>query len=202
MSPERLWRLSAALRRRGTGGLVRLLVKKVQLGDLPHLARAGRDPSARTSSSAITVSARVHPQQRRDRKRVKIWHNVTDRPVRGQTGSPHAIIIEDDRQDRGELGDHHAPSEASLRNRSAGRGSSAGAVVVHDVPAGATVVGPPARVLSRPNRPPARRRGRGGRAGRRRSRRPSARPIRSEARRARPSTRRGRDARASAGTRA
>lgn len=75
---------------------------------------------------------------------VKIWHNVT-LAVRAPAGSPHRIVIED-----------HVMIGANAvvitpRNRSlrigAGARVGAGAVVTRDVPAGATVVGVPARVV-------------------------------------------------------
>jgi serine O-acetyltransferase len=81
-------------------------------------------------------------------KRVKIWQNVTI-AVRSSTGTPHKIIIEDDVS----IGANSVvitPSERSLR---IGRGAriGAGAVVAKDVPAGATVVSAPPRVLLQPD---------------------------------------------------
>jgi serine O-acetyltransferase len=79
-------------------------------------------------------------------QRVKIWHNVT-LAVRAPTGAPHKIIIEDD-VIIGANAVVVAPHEASVR---IGRGAriGAGAVVTKDVPAGATVVGAPVRVILR-----------------------------------------------------
>jgi serine O-acetyltransferase len=77
-------------------------------------------------------------------RRVRIWHNVT-LAVRASTGSPHRIVIEDDVQ----IGANSVvitPYEESLV---IGRGAriGAGVVVTEDVPAGATVVGAPPRVI-------------------------------------------------------
>ena len=77
-------------------------------------------------------------------KRVTIFQNVTI-AVRASTGSPHRITIEDDVK----IGANSviiSPKEGSLR---IGRGAriGAGAVVAGDVPAGATVVSAPARIL-------------------------------------------------------
>lgn len=82
-------------------------------------------------------------------KRVKIWHNVTI-AVRARSGwnsENGRIVIEDDVR----IGANSvviSPLEGSLR---IGRGAriGAGAVVTHDVPAGATVVSMPARVIER-----------------------------------------------------
>ena len=150
MSPERLWRLSAALRRRGHRRLA-LLVKKVNSAIYHNSLAPGASFSPDIEFGHHGFGTVIHSNVVIG-KRVKIWHNVT-MAVRAQTGSPHAIIIEDDVK----IGANSViitPFEESLR---IGRGAriGAGAVVVHDVPAGATVVGPPARVLpGRSDRPP------------------------------------------------
>ena len=78
-------------------------------------------------------------------RRVRIWHNVT-LAVRASTGSPHQIVIEDEVH----IGANAViitPYEQSIV---IGRGAriGAGVVVTEDVPAGATVVSAPPRVLS------------------------------------------------------
>lgn len=151
MSPERLWRLSAALRRRGHRRLA-LLVKKVNSAIYHNSLAPGASFSPDIEFGHHGFGTVIHSNVVIG-KRVKIWHNVT-MAVRAQTGSPHCIIIEDDVK----IGANSViitPFEESLR---IGRGAriGAGAVVVHDVPAGATVVGPPARVLpGRTDPPPA-----------------------------------------------
>lgn len=75
---------------------------------------------------------------------MKLWHNVT-LAGRAPAGSPHRIVIED-----GVMIGANAVV-ITPRNRSlhigAGARVGAGAVVTRDVPAGATVVGVPARVV-------------------------------------------------------
>jgi serine O-acetyltransferase len=145
MGPIRLWKLSSALRRRGHRRLA-LLVKKVNSA-LYHNSLA---PGARFESDIQFghhgFGTIIHSNVVIGR-RVKIWHHVT-LAVRGATNSPHQIIIEDD-VSIGAQAVIITPFEQSLR---IGRGAriGAGAVVTRDVPAGATVVSPPARVIERP----------------------------------------------------
>jgi serine O-acetyltransferase len=75
---------------------------------------------------------------------VRIYHNVTI-AVRARTASPHRIVIEDDVV-IGASSVIISPAEGSLR---IGRGAriGAGAVVAKDVPAGATVICAPPRVI-------------------------------------------------------
>ena len=78
-------------------------------------------------------------------RRVRLWHNVT-LAVRASTGSPHQIVIEDEVH----IGANAViitPYEQSIV---IGRGAriGAGVVVTQDVPAGATVVSVPPRVLT------------------------------------------------------
>ena len=142
MSPERLWRLSAALRRRGHRRLA-LLIKKINSA-IYHNSLA---PGASFSSDIVFghhgFGTVIHSNVEIG-KRVKIWHNVT-MAVRAKTDSPHRIIIEDDVT----IGANSviiSPAEGDLR---IGRGAriGAGAVVAQDVPAGATVVSAPPRVI-------------------------------------------------------
>jgi serine O-acetyltransferase len=148
VSPERLWRLSAALRRRGHPRLA-LLVKKLN-SVIYHNSLApgatfspdiwfGHHGFGTVVHSNVVIGARV-----------KIWQNVTI-AVRSSTGTPHKIIIEDDVR----IGANSviiSPAEGSLR---IGRGAriGAGAVVSEDVPAGATVVSMPPRVVQRDDGP-------------------------------------------------
>jgi serine O-acetyltransferase len=142
MSPVLLWRLSAALRRRGHPRLA-LLVKKLNSA-IYHNSLA---PAA-VFSPDITFGHHgfgtvIHSNVEIGR-RVTIWHNVTI-AVRAASRDEERIVIEDDVS----IGANSvvlAPTKRSLR---IGRGAriGAGAVVVSDVPAGATVVCAPSRVI-------------------------------------------------------
>ncbi|MCW2969026.1 MAG: hypothetical protein JWO23_153 [Solirubrobacterales bacterium] len=142
MSPIRLWRLSAALRSRGHVRLA-LLVKKVNSVIYHNSLAPGASFSPDIHFGHHGFGTVIHSNVVIGR-RVKIWHNVTI-AVRSATGSPHRIVIEDD-VTIGANAVIITPHEASIR---IGRGAriGAGAVVVGDIPAGATVVSQPARVL-------------------------------------------------------
>jgi serine O-acetyltransferase len=137
-----LWRLSAALRRRGHRRTA-LLVKKVNSAIYHNSLAPGATFSPDIEFGHHGFGTIIHSNVVIGR-RVKIWHNVT-LAVRAATGSPHGIVIEDDVK-IGAGAVIITPYEQSL---TVGRGAliGAGAVVVHDVPAGATVVSQPARVL-------------------------------------------------------
>jgi serine O-acetyltransferase len=142
MSPERLWRLSAALRRRGYRRLA-LLVKKVNSAIYHNSLAPGATFSPDIEFGHHGFGTVIHSNVEIGR-RVKIWHNVTI-AVRAATGNPQRIVIEDDVK----IGANSvivSPASGTLR---IGRGAKigAGAVVVKDVPPGATVVSPPARVI-------------------------------------------------------
>jgi serine O-acetyltransferase len=147
MSPERLWRLSAALRRRG---YVRsaMIVKKLN-SVLYHNSLA---PGASFHSDIWFghhgFGTMIHSNVVIGR-RVKIWHNVTI-AVRARSGwqSEHGMIVIEDDVKIGANSVVISPLDGTLR---IGRGAriGAGAVVTHDVPPGATVVSAPARVLER-----------------------------------------------------
>jgi serine O-acetyltransferase len=142
MSPERLWKISAALRRRGFPRLA-LFVKKVNSAIYHNSLAPGASFSPDVKFGHHGFGTIIHSNVVIG-KRVTIWHNVT-LAVRSSVGSPHRIIIEDD-VNIGANSVIITPSEQSL---TVGRGAriGAGAVVVRDVPAGATVVSQPARIL-------------------------------------------------------
>jgi serine O-acetyltransferase len=142
MSPERLWRLSAALRRRGLRRLA-LLVKKLNStiyhNSLAPGARFSPDIRFAHHGFGTVIHSNVEIGER-----VLIYHNVTI-AVRAASAEPHRIVIEDDVR----IGANSviiSPANGSLR---IGRGAriGAGAVVSRDVPAGATVVSAPPRIL-------------------------------------------------------
>src|SRR4029077_10330042 len=142
MSPERLWKLSAALRKRGWRRPA-LLVKKLNSVLYHNSLAPGATFSPDIRFGHHGFGTMVHSNVVIGR-RVKIWHNVT-LAVRAATGSPHRIVIEDD-VTIGANAVVVTPNEGSIH---IGRGAriGAGVVVTHDVPAGATVVSMPARVL-------------------------------------------------------
>lgn len=144
MSPVRLWKISAFLRRRGFKRLA-LAVKKVNsliyhnslapgVRFSPDV-RFGHHGFGTVIHSNVTIGARV-----------RIWHNVTI-AVRASTGAEHGIVIEDGVQ-IGAGSILLAPKGRSL-TIGAGARIGAGALVVHDVPPGATVVSEPARIVTR-----------------------------------------------------
>ena len=142
MSPERLWRLSAALRRRGHRRLA-LLVKKVNSAIYHNSLAPGVvfSPDIRFEHHGFGTVIHANVEIG---KRVTIYHNVTI-AVRAATESDQRIVIEDDVS----IGANSviiSPAEGDLR---VGRGAriGAGAVVAQDVPAGATVVSAPVRVI-------------------------------------------------------
>jgi serine O-acetyltransferase len=149
MSPERLWLLSIAVRRRGHQRLA-LWIKKLNSvlyhNSLAPGAKVSPDVKFGHHGFGTMIHSNVVIGQR-----VKIWHNVTI-AVRSLSGwsTPHGIVIEDDVH-IGAGSIIISPHEGSLR---IGHGAriGAGAVVTHDVPAGATVVGPPSRVILREDR--------------------------------------------------
>jgi serine O-acetyltransferase len=142
MTPVRLWRLSTALRNRGFRRSAQW-VKKLNSALYHNSLAPGASVSPDLRFGHHGFGTMIHSNVDIG-KRVKIWHNVTI-AVRATAKSPHRIIIEDDVR----IGANSviiSPYEASLR---IGRGAriGAGAVVSRDVPAGATVVSAPPRVL-------------------------------------------------------
>ncbi|MDQ6811880.1 MAG: serine acetyltransferase [Actinomycetota bacterium] len=141
MSPERLWRLSAALRKRGHRRLA-LLVKKLNSIIYHNSLAPGASFSPDVRFGHHGFGTVIHSNVVIGRG-VKIWHNVTI-AVRASSGSPHRIFI-DEGVSIGANAVIITPYETSVR---IGRGArvGAGAVVTGDVPAGATIVSAPARV--------------------------------------------------------
>ncbi|HEY2398036.1 MAG TPA: hypothetical protein VGH78_03490 [Solirubrobacteraceae bacterium] len=142
MSPERLWRLSAALWRRGHRRLA-MLVKRIN-STIYHNSLApnvvfSRDVQFRHHGFGTVIHANVDIGER-----VIIYQNVTI-AVHAATASPHRIVIEDD-VSIGASSVIIAPANQSLL---IGRGAriGAGAVVAEDVPAGATVVSASPRII-------------------------------------------------------
>jgi serine acetyltransferase len=142
VSPIALWRLSIRLHRRGHRRLA-LLVKKVNSAiyhnSLAPAAEVG--PGLRFGHHGFGTMIHSNVTIGRD---VMIWHNVTI-AVRAATPEPHRIYVEDDVM----IGANSvivSPLRGSLR---IGRGAmiGAGTVVTKDVPAGATVVSQPPRVI-------------------------------------------------------
>jgi serine O-acetyltransferase len=142
MGPVRLWRLSAALRRRGLRRPA-LWVKKLNSALYHNSLAPGATFSPDIRFGHHGFGTVIHSNVEIGR-RVKIWHNVTI-AVRASSPSPHRIIIEDD-VNIGANSVIVSPYEGSLR---IGRGAriGAGAVVSRDVPAGATVVSAAPRVI-------------------------------------------------------
>jgi serine O-acetyltransferase len=153
ISPEKLWLLSIALQRRGHWVMafsVKQLNTILYHNSLAPGASVGSDILLGHYSHGIVINSNVVIG-----RRVKIWQNVTltaGRPPRRGAVESSAdlraqIIVEDDVK----IGANAvviAPRGGTLR---IGRGAKigAGTVVTHDVPAGATVVAPAARVLTK-----------------------------------------------------
>ena len=149
-SPERLWLLSIALNRRGHW-LLAFAVKQLNTilyhNSLAAEASVAPDVLLGHYGHGIVVSAHVVVG-----RRVKIWHNVTltagrrtPAEMANPVGPPPKLIIEDGVR----IGANAvviAPRGKDLR---IGRGAriGAGVVVTKDVPARATVVSAPPRVL-------------------------------------------------------
>ncbi|MHB8234607.1 MAG: serine O-acetyltransferase [Solirubrobacteraceae bacterium] len=150
-SPERLWALSRALHRRGHWVLafwVKQLNTVLYHNSLSPEAIVGTNVLLGHYSHGVVVNSNVEIGDG-----VKIWHNVTltaGRPPRRDgkpvEGGPAARIVIEDGVKIGTNAVVVAPRGRCLRiGRFARLG--AGVIVTQDVPARATVVSAPARVL-------------------------------------------------------
>jgi serine O-acetyltransferase len=149
-SPERLWLLSIALNRRGHWRLafaVKQLNTILYHNSLAAGASVAPDVLLGHYGHGIVVGANVEIG-----RRVKIWHNVTltaGRRAPAETahpvGPPAKLIIEDGVR----IGANAVVIAPRGRELRIGRGAriGAGVVVTKDVPARATVVTAPPRVL-------------------------------------------------------
>jgi serine O-acetyltransferase len=143
LSPERVWRVSAALHRRGLRRPA-LFVKRLNFFlyhnslppdvDFSPDIRFGHHGFGTVIHSKVTIG-----------KDVFIWHNVTI-AVRAARYEQHRIVIEDGVR----IGAGAIIIAAAGRTIRIGRGAriGAGALVVADVPPGATVVSSPSRVVA------------------------------------------------------
>jgi len=156
VSPERLWLLSIALERRGwswAAFAVKQLNTALYHNSLAPGASVASDVRLGHYSHGVVVNRNVEIG-----RGVKIWHNVTltaGRPARvggRRSERPVSRIVLEDGVKIGTNAVVIAPRGETLR---IGRGAriGAGAIVTEDVPAGATVVPPPARVLLAGERP-------------------------------------------------
>jgi serine O-acetyltransferase len=142
VNPARLWLLSIALRRRGHRRLA-LFIKRINAllyhNSLPIHASVGSDLRFEHHAFGVMIHDSVVIG-----RRVRIWHHVT-LTVRGIPGAPAKLIVEDDVK----IGAHAiviTPIGKTMRIGRAAR-IGAGVIVTQDVPAGATVVSTPPRVL-------------------------------------------------------
>jgi serine O-acetyltransferase len=152
ISPEKLWLLSIALQKRGHSVLafsIKQLNTLLYHNSLAPGASASPDIFLGHYSHGTVINGNVVIG-----RRVQIWQNVTltagRRPRRGAAGSSDSqaqIVVEDDVKIGANAVLIAPRGDCLLIGRGAKIG--AGTVVTHDVPAGATVVAPPARVLLR-----------------------------------------------------
>jgi serine O-acetyltransferase len=142
VSPERLWRLSAALRRRGLRRLA-LLVKKLNSAIYHNSLAPGAVFSPDIHFEHHGFGTVIHSNVVIG-ERVTIYHNVTI-AVRAASASDQRIVIGDD-VNIGASSVIISPAEGDLHIGSGAR-IGAGAVVAQDVPPGATVVSAPPRVI-------------------------------------------------------
>ncbi len=152
ISPERIWLLSISLQQRGhwiAAFALKQLNTFLYHNSLSPGATVSPDVLLGHYSHGIVVNSNVTIG-----RRVKIWHNVTltaGRVARGgksDTQGVQASIVIDDDVKIGTNAVVIAPRGGRLH---IGRGArlGAGVIVTNSVPAGATVVNPPPRVLLR-----------------------------------------------------
>jgi serine O-acetyltransferase len=137
-----LWRWSGVLHRRRMRRCARLVQRLnglVHHNDLGAGAVVGPSVVLGHRGLGVVVHDNVVLGER-----VKLWHNVT-LAVRAKPGSRYRIVVADDVM----IGANAVVITPSDRTVHIGRGAQigAGAVVTADVPAGATVVGVPGRVI-------------------------------------------------------
>lgn len=148
MTPERLWRLSHVLRLRGWKRAA-LAVKKLNSFIYHNSLAPGVDFSPDIRFGHHGFGTVIHSNVTIG-KRVRIWQNVTI-AVRSSTGSSQRIVIEDDVS----IGANSVIISPLGKSLLIGRGAriGAGAVVAEDVPAGATVISAPSRIIVREAEP-------------------------------------------------
>ncbi len=158
ISPERLWAFSRRLHQRGHW-LLAFSLKQLNTvlyhNSLSPGAIVGSDVLLGHYSHGVVVNSDVEIGDH-----VKIWHNVTltaGRPPRrgGESvAGPASRIVIEDFVKIGTNAVVIAPRGQTLR---IGRGArlGAGVIVTQDIPARATVVSPPARILLRDGQPAA-----------------------------------------------
>src|ERR1700684_600730 len=149
-SAERLWLLSIALhrrRRRRLAFLVKQLNTVLYHNSLSPQARVSSDVALGHYSHGIVVNGGVEIG-----RRVKIWHNVTltgraARSSRAKATGRAEIVVEDGVK----IGTNAVVIAKRGERLTIGRNAriGAGAIVTHDVPDGATVVSPSAKVILR-----------------------------------------------------
>jgi serine O-acetyltransferase len=152
ISPEKLWLISIALQRRGLW-MAAFAVKQLNTilyhNSLAPGASVSPDVALGHYSHGVVVNRNVEIG-----RGVKIWHNVTltaGRPARGGARGEERPLSRIVLEDRVKIGTNAVVIAPRGQTLTIGRGAriGAGAIVTQSVPAGATVVSPPSRVLLR-----------------------------------------------------